>query len=206
MPTDSQILANRENAQKSTGPTSPEGKQKVSHNAFQHGLNATTEVLFSHNPPLALDYNNHRAKLLSNFTDLEAAEEPLFDRWAFASFQAARAQTYEALAEAAMQADFGNEALERRWMRFTQTRIRLAREADAAFKSFVALHASLSAAQSRQTTAQSEQQQPEPPPEYPEGQEPWRVPRVPGGMPERDRLALENARRQGYLEGRSRRR
>jgi len=43
MATQSQIDANRRNAQKSTGPTTPEGRAAVRHNALKHGL--TSEVL-----------------------------------------------------------------------------------------------------------------------------------------------------------------
>jgi hypothetical protein len=43
MATQSQIDANRRNAQKSTGPTTPEGRAVVRHNALKHGL--TSEVL-----------------------------------------------------------------------------------------------------------------------------------------------------------------
>ena len=38
MPSDRQIGANRENAKKSTGPRSKEGRRKVRRNAFRHGL------------------------------------------------------------------------------------------------------------------------------------------------------------------------
>ena len=43
MATQSQIDANRRNAQKSTGPTTPEGRAAVRHNALKHGL--TAEIL-----------------------------------------------------------------------------------------------------------------------------------------------------------------
>ena len=43
MATQSQIDANRRNAQKSTGPTTPEGRAVVRYNALKHGL--TSEVL-----------------------------------------------------------------------------------------------------------------------------------------------------------------
>jgi hypothetical protein len=43
MATQSQIDANRRNAQKSTGPTTPEGRDAVRHNALKHGL--TSQVL-----------------------------------------------------------------------------------------------------------------------------------------------------------------
>jgi hypothetical protein len=40
-----QLTANRANAEKSTGPTSPEGKAKVSHNALKTGLTGRTVLL-----------------------------------------------------------------------------------------------------------------------------------------------------------------
>jgi hypothetical protein len=45
MSTDSQINANRANAQHSTGPSSPEGKLKSSHNALKTGLTGRTILL-----------------------------------------------------------------------------------------------------------------------------------------------------------------
>jgi len=45
MSTDSQIDANRANAQFSTGPSSPEGKLKSSHNALKTGLTGRTILL-----------------------------------------------------------------------------------------------------------------------------------------------------------------
>jgi hypothetical protein len=44
MATEAQILANRRNAQKSTGPRTSEGKTKVSQNAVKHGLSARQDV------------------------------------------------------------------------------------------------------------------------------------------------------------------
>ena len=38
MATPSQIIANQQNAQSSTGPSTPEGKARVSQNAIKHGL------------------------------------------------------------------------------------------------------------------------------------------------------------------------
>ena len=45
MSTNPQLAANRANAQLSTGPTSPEGKVKVSHNALKTGLTGATVLL-----------------------------------------------------------------------------------------------------------------------------------------------------------------
>ena len=45
MATEAQINANRRNAQKSTGPRSPEGKAATSRNALKHGLCAEKHLL-----------------------------------------------------------------------------------------------------------------------------------------------------------------
>ncbi len=45
MTTEAQIKANQENAKKSTGPTSIEGKQRSSMNAITHGIFAKIPLL-----------------------------------------------------------------------------------------------------------------------------------------------------------------
>src|SRR5437667_9045492 len=50
MATVTQLLANKENAQKSTGPLSYEGKAKASQNAFKHGLRGTRLFLADEDP------------------------------------------------------------------------------------------------------------------------------------------------------------
>jgi hypothetical protein len=47
MPTDAQILANRQNASKSTGPKTPEGKTIASKNSLKHGLSSASDVILS---------------------------------------------------------------------------------------------------------------------------------------------------------------
>jgi len=61
-----QLDANRRNAQKSTGPRTPEGKATVSMNALQHGLRARRTVLPGEN-------EEHFAQLCA---DLEAEWQP----------------------------------------------------------------------------------------------------------------------------------
>ena len=65
MATKKQIEANRRNAQKSTGPTSPEGKAASSMNALKTGLYAASEVLPWENAAeyeqlIARFYQDHR--------------------------------------------------------------------------------------------------------------------------------------------------
>jgi len=67
MATPRQIEANRRNAQKSTGPRTPEGKAAVSMNSLRHGLRARTVVLPG---------ENHQ-EFLQLCDDLEAEWEPL---------------------------------------------------------------------------------------------------------------------------------
>ncbi len=139
MSTTKQILANQANAQKSTGPRTEFGKAASARNAFTHGLSASPETLFANAPAVAEEFRAYEATLRKDYGPLVAAVEPLFDRWVFASFQLKRAQAYETRAEMDMANDFGNPDLEKRWMRFTQMRLRLAREAAAALKDYHAI-------------------------------------------------------------------
>ena len=50
MPTTAQRKANRQNAKKSTGPRTPEGKARSSQNALKHGLLARDAVMADEDP------------------------------------------------------------------------------------------------------------------------------------------------------------
>src|SRR6266540_1873467 len=50
MATPAQIIANRANAQKSTGPRSPEGKSVSRFNALKHGMDAASIVIPGEDP------------------------------------------------------------------------------------------------------------------------------------------------------------
>src|SRR6266705_645907 len=50
MPTEAQLNANRLNAQKSTGPTSPEGKAASSLNALKSGIDAWSHIIPGEDP------------------------------------------------------------------------------------------------------------------------------------------------------------
>jgi len=50
MPTEAQINANRLNAQKSTGPVTPEGKARSSLNALKSGIDAWSHIIPGEDP------------------------------------------------------------------------------------------------------------------------------------------------------------
>jgi hypothetical protein len=77
-----QSEANRENARRSTGPTTPEGKAKASLNAVRHGLFARSVVL----------PREDRDEFLEILAALEAAEQPQGPIEAFLIRQLASAQ------------------------------------------------------------------------------------------------------------------
>jgi len=72
-----QILANRQNAQKSTGPKSAEGKAVVAKNAIKHGLFAIETVIKGENRE---DFDLFREKLLEEFAPQGAVETMLTER------------------------------------------------------------------------------------------------------------------------------
>jgi len=72
-----QILANRQNAQKSTGPKSAEGKEVVAKNAIKHGLFALETLIKGENRE---DYEIFREKLLEEFDPQGAVETMLAER------------------------------------------------------------------------------------------------------------------------------
>src|ERR1041385_7588548 len=63
MPTQAQLNANRLNAQKSTGPTSPEGKAASSLNALKTGIDAWSHIIPGEDPAeleaLTAAFRNH---------------------------------------------------------------------------------------------------------------------------------------------------
>ena len=90
MATEQQISANRDNAQASTGPRSPEGKQSTSKNAVRHGLTASSIDQFpAHIQDQFLDF---RENLITGFAPGSAHAVLLFEHYAFAQFLFVRAQ------------------------------------------------------------------------------------------------------------------
>ncbi|RLC63582.1 MAG: hypothetical protein DRI01_04975, partial [Chloroflexi bacterium] len=62
MVTEAKILANRRNAQKSTGPRTLKGKAIVSQNAAKHGLTAANNIISAENQA---DFELYRAQFLA---------------------------------------------------------------------------------------------------------------------------------------------
>jgi hypothetical protein len=95
MATMAQVIANRQNAQLSTGPTSGEGKAASAQNASKHGLSSAFTVLAHEN----------QDEFVSLLTDLRDEHQPatqhqgfLVDQLAKTHWLLARAQRLEALA------------------------------------------------------------------------------------------------------------
>jgi hypothetical protein len=74
MTTQKQIEANRQNAQKSTGPRTEHGKRRSRHNAFRHGLTAETVVAGLEDVRL---YKSFQAAIISDYAPLTAVEHEL---------------------------------------------------------------------------------------------------------------------------------
>jgi hypothetical protein len=77
MSTEAQTLANRRNAQKSTGPRTSEGKAIVSQNAVKHGLLARHDVISSESQD---DFRLYRDQLLAELAPASPMESILAER------------------------------------------------------------------------------------------------------------------------------
>jgi len=101
MSTQAKILANRLNAQKSTGPQTPQGKAVVSQNALKHGLSARHDVITTESEA---DFDLHRDALLAELDPIGPMESILADRIVSLSWRLKRAdliqnQTIDAMNE-----------------------------------------------------------------------------------------------------------
>jgi len=72
-----QILANRRNAQNSTGPRTPQGKAAISQNAVKHGLLARRDVI---NSESQADFDLYRAQILDELAPASPMESMLAER------------------------------------------------------------------------------------------------------------------------------
>ena len=88
MATEAQIIANRRNSQKSTGPRSPEGKAVVSKNAVKHGLFASENVIKGENRE---DFDLFRDEMLGKLAPVGPVESMLAERIVSLSWRLIRA-------------------------------------------------------------------------------------------------------------------
>jgi hypothetical protein len=77
MATEAQIIANRRNAQKSTGPRTAKGRALVSQNAVTHGLSARKTVISSESQD---DFDLHRDRLLAELSPDSPMQTVLAER------------------------------------------------------------------------------------------------------------------------------
>src|ERR1700687_1228242 len=83
-----QIEANRRNALKSTGPTTPEGKERSRRNAVRHGLTAETVIAALED---AEDYQAFEAAVIADYDAESAVERELVLRLASVLWRLRRA-------------------------------------------------------------------------------------------------------------------
>jgi hypothetical protein len=88
-----QIDANRENAKKSTGPKTPEGKAQSSRNALKHGL-TSPHTIMPHED--GTEYHEQRAALLETWQPANAQELQLVDAIAAGWLRMQRSLRFEA--------------------------------------------------------------------------------------------------------------
>ncbi len=95
MATEAQIEANRVNAQKSTGPRTPEGKEKASQNALKHGLLTRQMVVPGEDPE---EFELHRQELLAEMAPAGPMESLLAERIVRLSWRLLRAERLQTAA------------------------------------------------------------------------------------------------------------
>jgi hypothetical protein len=94
-----QIQANRLNAQKSTGPRTPQGKERASHNALKHGLLAREAVIQGEDPE---EFELFREGMLEELGPAGAVEAMLAQRVVSLSWRLRRAERLQNAAFAAL--------------------------------------------------------------------------------------------------------
>ena len=89
---DRRRAANRENAQKSTGPRTPEGKATSSQNAITHGIHVASPVLSTEDQAA---FDTTERLLRREFAPRSAAEEWIFQKLIHVSWNQERMRTIE---------------------------------------------------------------------------------------------------------------
>ena len=99
MATEAKIIANRRNAQKSTGPRTPEGKAIASKNSVKHGLTAANDII---SQECQADFDLYRAQFLAELAPESPMESMLAERivnlsWRLKRLYKIQNQTIDAL-------------------------------------------------------------------------------------------------------------
>jgi len=99
MATEAQIIANRRNSQKSTGPRTTKGRAAVSQNAVRHGLLTRKDVICSESQA---DFELYRRRILDELAPNSPMESMLADRivslsWRLKRVRRIQNQTIDAL-------------------------------------------------------------------------------------------------------------
>jgi hypothetical protein len=92
---EAKLAANRANAQKSTGPATPEGKTRSSRNSFKHGLYSKQLVLPGEDP---VQLDQLRADLRAEHQPINTTEEILVNEMAEQYWRIRRFRLHEAKA------------------------------------------------------------------------------------------------------------
>jgi hypothetical protein len=92
MATQQQIDANRRNAQKSTGPTTPEGRAAVRHNALKHGLTAEILIPSQEDQP---EFDRLCDAFEIEYQPVGPTEESLLENLVAAKWRLSRAHKFE---------------------------------------------------------------------------------------------------------------
>jgi len=93
MATEAQVVANRLNAQKSTGPRTSEGKAVASQNAVRHGLLAQQVVIRGEDPG---EFEFYRQQMLGEMAPASAMESVLAERVVGLAWRLRRAERIQA--------------------------------------------------------------------------------------------------------------
>jgi hypothetical protein len=93
MTTERQIAANRQNAQHSTGPRTPQGKAASSRNNTRHGLHISTPVIPGMETPEA--WEQHRTITIAGLAPATQLEETIAERVALILWRLGRVARYE---------------------------------------------------------------------------------------------------------------
>ncbi len=110
MSSDAKILANRLNAQKSTGPRTAEGKAVASQNSVKHGLLAESDVITSESEA---DFHLYRQQLLDELDPVSPMESILAERIVTLSWRLKRAGRFQNQAIDCLHSDQTNDPLKK---------------------------------------------------------------------------------------------